>query len=144
MKTLTLAILLSLSGLAHAESAAELFIRHQAERLSDYGAHEQESHLRLLTAEHPGQAILHFRLGNLLAHQQRWPEARQAYQMALKKETGHPDMHHNLAVALDHLEQLSTAIHHYRAALQASESRQHRFQRDAVLKRLRQIEATQP
>ena len=143
MKTLTLAIL-SLSGLAHAGSAGELFIRHQTEHLRDYGVHEQESHLRLLAAEHPAHATLHFRLGNLLAHQERWPEARLAYEAALKLETGHPDLHHNLAVALDHLEQLSTAIHHYRAALQASESRQHRFQRDAVLRRLRQIEATQP
>lgn len=144
MKPLILMMLLSLSDLAGAGSAAELFIRHQAEHLTDYSAQEQESHLRLLTAEHPAQATLHFRLGNLLARQQRWPEARLAYQTALEKHSGHPDLHHNLAIALDHLEQLPTAIHHYRAALQASESHQHRFQRAAVLKRLRQIEATQP
>lgn len=144
MKTLTLLILLSLSYLAHAGSATELFVRHQAAHLTGYSAHDQESHLRLLTAEHPAQATLHFRLGNLLARQQRWPEARLAYQTALEKHSGHPDLHHNLAIALDHLEQLPTAIHHYRAALQASENRQHRFQRETVLRRLRQIEAQQP
>lgn len=138
------ALFLGLACIAHAADPAELFIRHQAEHLADYGRQEQESHLRLLTAEHPAQASLHFRLGNLLADQQRWPEARLAYQTALAKQADHPDLHHNLAIALDHLEQLPAAIHHYRAALQASQNHQYRFLPEAVLRRLQQIETPQP
>lgn len=82
---------------------------------------DRESQLRQLADEHPGDARPHFELGNLLAQQRRWPEARTAYARALAAGgQRHPEIHYNLGVAFDHLEQRPTALLSYQAALQAA------------------------
>lgn len=77
-----------------------------------------EIRLRLLLAEQPRAAILHYALGNVYMEQSRWAEAQQAYFTALSLEPGNPQFSYNLAISLDHLGQHKLAANYYRQALQ--------------------------
>ncbi|PCJ26403.1 MAG: hypothetical protein COA96_05215 [SAR86 cluster bacterium] len=89
---------------------------------------QQEAELKRLVAEHPSVAPLAYALGNFLALQQRWPEAQQAYFNALQLaktnalEAGqvNPDYAFNLAVSLEHLNQVRSAQTYYQQALEFS------------------------
>lgn len=120
------------------EPLARLAIRD----LAVYGPETQESQLRLLISEHPADTALHFHLGNLLAGQQRWAEARMAYARAAESGFEHPDAHYNLAVALDHLEQRKLAAQHYLRALRAAHTGAHHFKPEAARQRLREMGAS--
>lgn len=146
MKSQFLALLsmLSLSGNSVGEAIQMGFIEHGNRQLAQLPLSERESHLRSMIAEFPGEADLHFRLGNLLAEQRRWPEARFAYAQASQLAPGHPDIHHNLAIALDHLEQFADASRHYRAALDSAARGAHRFPLAPLQQRLRKLEAPRP
>jgi Flp pilus assembly protein TadD len=136
--------LLSIHGVRAGEPIHRGFVEYANRQLTQLPLSERESHLRTMIAEFPGEAALHFRLGNLLAEQRRWPEARFAYAQANQLAPGHPDIHHNLAIALDHLEQFADASRHYRAALDAAARSQHRFHTAPLQQRLRKLEAYQP
>jgi len=133
--------LFSMHGICAGEPIHLGFVEHANRQLAQLPLNERESHLRSMIAEFPGEATLHFQLGNLLAEQRRWPEARFAYTQANQLAPEHPDIHHNLAIALDHLEQFTDASRHYRAALDAAARRQHRFRTAPLQQRLRKLEA---
>ena len=78
---------------------------------------ETESELKLLLAEQPNAAQLHFALANLYAAQARWPQAQQAYFDAQRLRPTHPDYAFNLAISLEHLGQPQAALEYYRRAL---------------------------
>lgn len=133
--------LFSMHGVCAGEPIHLGFVEHANRQLAQLPLNERESHLRSMIAEFPGEATLHFQLGNLLAEQRRWPEARFAYTQANQLAPEHPDIHHNLAIALDHLEQFTDASRHYRAALDAAARGQHRFRTAPLQQRLRKLEA---
>lgn len=78
---------------------------------------DSESRLKLMLAERPDSAELHFALANLYAEQQRWAYAQQAYFEAQRLAPGQPDYAFNLAVSLEHLGQRRLALDHYRRAV---------------------------
>ncbi len=133
--------LFSMHGVCAGEPIHLGFVEHANRQLAQLPLNERESHLRSMIAEFPGEATLHFQLGNLLAEQRRWPEARFAYTQANQLAPEHPDIHHNLAIALDHLEQFTDASRHYRAALDAAARGQHWFRTAPLQQRLRKLEA---
>ncbi len=87
---------------------------------------EQERELRLLMERHPEVATIAFALGNFYASQQRWSNAQQYYfnALSLAKTAAvsggqvNPDYAFNLAVSLEHLNQLQPARSYYQEALQ--------------------------
>lgn len=104
-----------------------------------------ESELKLLLEIHPDLAPLFFLLGNLYAAGQRWNEAQEAYfnavQQAGKNGTPVPDYSFNLGVSLEHLGQPVLAARYYREAVQFSQQRQVGFDREALLRRLSELES---
>ena len=98
-----------------------------------------ESRLRSLLA-HQGQvAILHFALGNQLAAQNRWPEARQCYGRANELLPGDAATLLNLAISLDHGHQADLAADYYRQALQTVTAQPAGIDRGAAARRLAAI-----
>lgn len=100
-----------------------------------------ESKLRLLLTEQPDRPFLHFALGNVLAAQQRWPEAEQAYFRACTLDSSNPDFAFNLAISLDQLHQRQPAREHYQRALELASKRPARFDRQSARLRLEQLSA---
>lgn len=143
-RLLPLLALFALHDAAAGDALHQGFIEHGKRQLALLPLNERESHLRSMIAEFPGDAALHFRLGNLLAAQRRWPEARFAYAQANRLAPGHPDIHHNLAIALDHLEQYGEASQHYRAALAGAAHGEYRFALPPLQQRLHKLEAARP
>lgn len=83
----------------------------------------QESELKSMVSAFPGVAPISFALGNLFARQNRWSEAQSAYFNALlvaksdnTSAAVSPDYAFNLAVSLEQLNQLSSALDFYREA----------------------------
>jgi Flp pilus assembly protein TadD len=98
-----------------------------------------ESRLKILLAGQPEAAALHFALGNLYAAQSRWSEAQQAYFQAFKLEPGNADYAYNLAVSLDHLNEVALAGQYYRRALALAGSSVAAFDPSWVEARLREL-----
>lgn len=84
---------------------------------------EDETRLRSLLSRTPDSPEAAFALGNVLARQNRWAEAQQAYFAAHTGDPGNPDFLFNLAVSLDQLDQPALARDFYRKALSAADSR---------------------
>lgn len=82
-----------------------------------------ESRLKTLSAQQPGQHVLRFALGNLYAAQGRWHDARAQYQVAHAADPEQPDYLFNLAVSLEHLGEPRLARERYEAALAAAAKR---------------------
>ena len=101
---------------------------------------QAESRLKNLLARQPEVASLHVALGNLLARQARWAEAREAYFRAATLVPGNGDLLHNLAVSLDHLRQYPLAVEHYRMALAAAARGRASFDTAMVERRLAELE----
>ncbi|KAB2928180.1 MAG: tetratricopeptide repeat protein [Dechloromonas sp.] len=99
-----------------------------------------ESRLKTLLAAQPQSAELNFTLGNLYAAQRRWAEAQQAYFNAVAADNDNPDYLFNLAVSLDQLRQPRPAAQHYRLALEAASRRPATFDKEAVGKRLAELQ----
>ncbi|MBU1565744.1 MAG: tetratricopeptide repeat protein [Proteobacteria bacterium] len=103
-----------------------------------------ESELKLILEVHPDLAPPLFLLGNLYAAGQRWSEAQQAYfnavQAAAKSGAPSPDYCFNLAVSLEHMGQLSSAIRYYREAISLAESRPAGFDREGLKGRMEIID----
>ncbi len=104
-----------------------------------------ESELKLLIEIHPDLAPLFFLLGNLYASGQRWNEAQEAYfnavQLARKNGAKAPDYSFNLAVSLERLSQPDLAARYYREAVHLSEHRSVGFDREALKRRLIELES---
>ncbi len=95
-----------------------------------------ESRLKILIDKQPDSAALNFALGNVLARQNRWIEAQQAYFNAVAAEEDNPDYLFNLAISLDHIRQPTAAAQHYRLALEMSARRPAAFNAEQARKRL--------
>jgi Tfp pilus assembly protein PilF len=95
-----------------------------------------ESRLKTLLATQPDASTLNFALGNLLAGQQRWNDAQQAYFRAYTAEPHNADYLYNLAVSLDHLHQNKLAAQYYQNALDAAGMRSSAFDKGQVQRRL--------
>ncbi len=72
-----------------------------------------ESQLRELIDVKPTAPEFHYALGCVLARQQRWGEAQQAFFRAHSLEPGKALYAYNLAVSLDHLHQPAAALPYY-------------------------------
>lgn len=99
-----------------------------------------ESRLKILLGQSPDAGYLHFALGNLYAHQSRWPEAQEAYFNALHSDAGNADYAFNLAVSLDHLDQHRLALDYYRRALDlAAQGKAAAFDRARAKNRIQEL-----
>lgn len=107
--------------------------------LAENGEAGAESRLKLLLAQRPEAAALHFALGNQYAGQSRWGEARRAYFNACKLEPDNAPFAYNLAVSLDHLGQEKLAALHYRRALQLDSAGNAGFDRAQTQLRLEKL-----
>ena len=76
-----------------------------------------ESLLKLFLQRETENSFLYYSLGRLYAVQTRWPEAQQSFFNAYRIESSNPDYAFNLAVSLDHIGQLQSAIDYYTVAL---------------------------
>jgi Tfp pilus assembly protein PilF len=107
--------------------------------LVDYARPEAlEPQLREDIARNPGNAMLHFALGNLYSAQSRWNEAQAAYFEAHRMEPASADIAHNLAVSLDRLGKATLAADYYRRALAGAAPH---FDRHQVSRRLAELGA---
>ena len=82
----------------------------------DYASNE--SILKTFIQREPDNSFLYYSLGRHYAAQIRWPEAQQSFFNAYRLETSNPDYAFNLAVSLDHIGQLQSAIDYYNTALE--------------------------
>lgn len=98
-----------------------------------------ESQLKSLVEQHPKATAPAFYLGNLLAAQERWHEARQAYMRAVSIDAYHPDYLFNLAVSLDRLHETKQAALIYQRALIAADSSPATFPRMQAKERLARL-----
>ena len=89
----------------------------------------------------PGNAALHFALGNLYAAQSRWNDAQAAYFEAHRLEPASADIAYNLAVALDQLGKSKLAAGFYRRALEAARGQTAQFDPAAATRRAAELEA---
>ncbi len=95
-----------------------------------------ESQLKLMLAENPESAQLHFTLANGYAENKQWAKAQQAYFDAFRLESNNPDYAYNLAVSLDHLSQQAAASRFYQQALSLAEQYHANFDRDTAASRV--------
>lgn len=100
-----------------------------------------ESTLRSAMAQQPDTPATHFALGNLLAGEQRWREAQQAYFNACAGDPSNPDYAFNLAVSLEHLHQTAQAAVYYARAINTSRSRAAAFSTEQAQSRLKAIQS---
>lgn len=99
-----------------------------------------ESRIKLLLAEKPDSAYLHFTLGNIYADGRRWSEAESAYFDAYRLEPGNPDYAFNLAVSLDHLGKPREAAGYYRQSLVLARERKPNFDTQLAVSRLNSLQ----
>lgn len=95
-----------------------------------------ESELRTLIAQKESTPALHFSLANQLALQGRWADAKMHYTIASDADPFQPDYVYNLAVCLDHLHQLSSALTFYQRALMLAKGRAAHFPLAILEKRI--------
>lgn len=103
-----------------------------------------ETRLRVSLAEQPDAIATRIALGDSLAGQQRWAEARQAYFQAHALAPDDPDLAYNLAVSLDHLGQHRPAATYYSKALELAAHNPARFVRTQGEARLHTLLSREP
>jgi tetratricopeptide (TPR) repeat protein len=81
-----------------------------------------ETKLKSLIAQQPA-AFLYFGLGNVYAARNRWNEAQHAYFDAQRLEPDSPDYAFNLAISLEHIDQLRPALDYYQRALKLAQAK---------------------
>ena len=107
--------------------------------LTDYARPDMlEPQLRDDLTREPGNPLLHFALGNLLASQARWNDAQSAYFEAYRLDPANADITYNLAVSIDQLGKGRLAADFYRRALEARGPVQ--FDRASVTRRLAELD----
>lgn len=97
---------------------------------------QSESAIKLMLQQEPESAFLYFTLGNIYASQSRWPDAQQAFFDAYRFESSNPDYAFNLAVSLDRIGQVNTALDYYNVALQLADTGTVNFNTATVLARI--------
>ena len=78
--------------------------------------------IRQLLARQADNPFLYASLGQLLAAQTRWPEARQAFSAAHRIDPANPVYTLNLAISLDRMGHREEALNYYRTTLKLVES----------------------
>ena len=86
------------------------------------GPMEAETRLKLLVQQYGDTPSIRTALGSLLAEQNRWPEAYEAFSIALALQPEDADAHYNVAVSAERVGRLDSAQEHYAAALSAASS----------------------
>lgn len=99
-----------------------------------------ESEIKQLIQRHPNSAGLQFALGQLMAKQQRWPDARDRFANAVRLDRGNADYLFNLAISLDHLGRYSEARPVYESALASSDATS-TLNSDLIVARLQSLAA---
>ena len=99
-----------------------------------------ESQLRELLIIKPTSAEFHYALGGVLARQQRWSEAQQAFFRAYSLAPEKPLYAYNLAVCLDHLRLATAAILYYEKAVLLAKPSDTTINRDVVAIRIQELE----
>ncbi|OAD20991.1 TPR repeat-containing protein [Candidatus Thiomargarita nelsonii] len=108
----------------------------------DQHAPASETQLKLILAQTPQSAYIHFSLGTLYAKQGRWAAAQQAFLNALAFDKKQADYAYNLAVSSDHLNQSRLALTYYQQALQLAQNQPVvNFNPQAVQKRVQTLNA---
>ena len=102
---------------------------------------KNESIVKSMLIKEPEAPFLHFTLGNLYAAQLRWPDAQEAYFNAYRLESDNPDYAFNLAVSLDHIGQINTALDYYNVALRLADNAPVNFNTATVLARINALSA---
>jgi len=105
------------------------------------GQINRESSIKLMLHDNPESSFLYFTLGNVYASQSRWAEAQQAFFDAYRFDSTNPDYALNLAIALDRLGQIESALDYYNTALNLSAGKQVVFNEAKVLARIETISA---
>ena len=105
----------------------------------DQSLPETESRLKVLVAQTPESAWLHFQLGLLYQRQGRWLEAQQAYFSAYHYENTQAVYAYNLAVSLDQLGKTQAALDFYRRALQLTDGKSAYFDLQAINRRMQAL-----
>src|SRR5207302_498245 len=118
---------------SHAHAA---LIELRAGRMDPLAA---ESRVKSLLANDPAADVLYFTLGNQLALQGRWAEARQYYSKAFAADPDNADFAYNLAVSLDHLREPKLALEYYARALALAEKRAASFELATARSRVQQL-----
>lgn len=103
-----------------------------------------EGRLKQLLEIKPTSPEPHYALGNVLARQNRWGEAQQAFFRAHSLKPENPLYAFNLAVALDHLRKPVAALAYYEKALQLARPGDGTVNRDAIRQRMQEIHDTAP
>ncbi len=98
-----------------------------------------ESRLKLLLADQPRSATLHFALANYYAGISSWGDAQQHYFDAHTLEPSNAQFTFNLAVSLDHLAQRKLAAQYYQQALQLDTSSNSGFDHAQAQQRLNEL-----
>lgn len=100
---------------------------------------QTESRLKILLAQQPDAAVLHFTLGNHYAGQSRWGEAQQAFFRAFSIDSTNAEYAFNLAVSLDHLNQDKLAAEYYGKALALTGAAPAGFDRALAARRIAEL-----
>ena len=98
-----------------------------------------ESQLRELIDLKPTAAEFHYALGGVLAAQQRWGEAQQAYFRACSLKPDNALYAYNLAVSLDHLHQPAAALAQYEQASRLAEPRDPAIDQGVIGRRIQEL-----
>ncbi|MDP1594086.1 MAG: tetratricopeptide repeat protein [Gallionella sp.] len=102
-----------------------------------------ESQLRELIDLKPTAAEFHYALGGVLAAQQRWGEAQQAYFRACSLKPDNALYAYNLAVSLDHLHQPAAALARYEQASRLSKPRDPAIDQGVIRRRIQELKGGQ-
>lgn len=103
-----------------------------------------ESQLKQLIDLKSNAPEFHYALGNVLARQQRWGEAQQAFFRAHGLAPTNALYAYNLAVSLEHLHQSAAALPFYVKALQLVSAGDATLDRAAVQKRISELQQPAP
>ncbi|MDO8350236.1 MAG: tetratricopeptide repeat protein [Gallionella sp.] len=98
-----------------------------------------ESQLRELIDLKPTAAEFHYALGGVLARQQRWGEAQQAFFRACSLKPDNAPYAYNLAVSLDHLHQPAAALPYYEQASKLAKPGDPTLDQDAIGRRIQEL-----
>lgn len=105
------------------------------------GDENRESAIKLMLNDNPKSSYLYFSLGNVYASQLRWADAQQAYFDAYRYDSSNPNYALNLAIALDRMGQVETALDYYNTAIKLASGKQAEFDEAKVQARIETISA---
>ena len=104
------------------------------------GSGLSESQLKFMLKEQPDAAHLYFALGSLYAAKTQWPQAQSAYFSAWSADSSNADYAFNLAVSLDHINQLQQALQYYQLSLKLMRNSTANFSATQVQQRINSLQ----